>query len=137
MLLRDQVLQLQRRYKYITKDLCFYNDKSELKRNVNIILVWALVSTESQGHFVAKIKFTSRRIRAYKEWVDYWNNPQKAVTKDEKMFLKKVKRKMYPAIHDVLKNKLVPAMGSKYGEEWELREVIGWTMNIHERGINK
>lgn len=128
MLLKDQIKQLQRRYKNITADNCFYNDKRELSRHVKQILVWALVQTESQGAFVAKIKFTSRHVRSYASWVDYWKHPQIAKNSQEKAFLKSRKWKKYPSIKEVLENGIVPHMGSKYGESWELLEVIGWQL---------
>lgn len=128
MLLRDQVKNLQRRYKNITSDNCFYNDPKELKQSVKNILVWALVQTETQGAFVAKIKFTSRHIRKYTQWVDYWKNSQRPKTREEAAFLKSRRWKAYPSIRKILDERIVPNMGSKYGETWELLEVIGWQL---------
>lgn len=128
MLLKDQLLKLKKRYKNITADLCFYNEKRELKLKTNSILVWALVQTETQGSFVAKIKFSSRHFRSYDSWVNYWSSSQKPKTKEEQHFLRSRKWKAYPPIKVVLRDRIVPNMGTKYGEVWELLEVIGWQL---------
>lgn len=119
-LLRDKILTLKRKYKYVTKDRCFYNDVSELKKATGRIDTFSIVESEKHGVFIFEFPFTRRQNLTYNQWATYLHSGLK---------------KGHASLEHILTNIIMGNIGAKYNDSWRLVEFIGWRLD--PRGIRQ
>lgn len=120
MKLKDKILLLKRKYKHVTKDRCFYNDKKELEISTGRITTWSIVESESKGVFLFKFPFIRRENLTYKTWGKY---------------LTKGLQPGHKSLNEILVDVIMGNISAKYNDSWKLIEFIGW--RLEPSGIHK
>lgn len=120
-LLKDEVLKLKRRYKFVTNNRYFYNRKSDLKKKVNCIISWSIVQSKNRGVFIFKFPFIRKRLLSVDDWRKLWSG----------------KFKGFESLHSILTETVLPNISVKFNDNWRYIDLIGWTIDDRKRFSNR
>lgn len=122
--LKQRVLILKRRFKYVTKNRFFYVRKSELKGKSTAILCWLLVESKKKGVFIFEFKFTRSRSLSYRQWSELWT--KRIATRSKKTHSR---TKGYKSLYEILREDILPNISAKYRDDWRFIDLVGWSFN--------
>lgn len=125
--LREEVLKLKRRYKYVNRQRMFYTQRADLKKKSQSITCWLIVQSKHKGTFVMEFKFKRSKNMSAHQWGDLWT---KGVLRSKPVSSKAKHRgkKKYETLYNILTDTILPNISIKYHDDWRFVDLIGWSM---------
>jgi len=112
---------LKRRYKKVTPKRFLYNTSADLRKKYSSIKVNALLYSTEKGYSMMAFDQRTKKALSLSQWTTKFTRETKAYGH---------------SVHNILTQRILPAIRNKSGDDWRFISLIGWSGNAIQQAKN-